>query len=105
MRRAFILVAVLAAGFAAAGGCVEKIAENRVRSALVGAGLSDANADCMAHRMVGRLTVSQLRKLEALQGEKRSIADYVVAVERVGDTEVIGVTASSAALCAAGFGR
>ena len=105
MRRAFILVAVLAAGLAVAGGCVEKIAENRVRTALVGAGLSQANTDCMAHRMVGRLTVAQLRKLEALQGEKRSTADYVEAVARVGDAKVLGVTASSAALCAAGLGR
>jgi len=46
-----------------------------------------------------------LRKLEALQGEKRSIADYVVAVQRVNDAEVLAVTASSAALCATGLVR
>jgi hypothetical protein len=105
MRRAFILVAALAIGLAAAGGCVEKIAENRVRTALVDAGLSEHDADCMAHRMVGRLTIAQLRKLEALQGEKRSTADYVEAVARVGDAKVLGVTASSAALCATGLVR
>lgn len=86
-------------------GCVEKIAEHRVRSALVDAGLSDRNADCMAQRMVDRLTIAQLRKLEALQGDKRSLADYVQAVRRVGDGEVIAVTASSAALCASGLAR
>lgn len=86
-------------------GCAEKIAESRVRSALVDAGLSEHNADCMAHRMVDRLTISQLRKLEALEGEKRSLADYVEAVERVGDAEVLSVTASSAALCATGLAR
>lgn len=86
-------------------GCVEKIAEHRVRSALVRSGLSEGNADCMAHRMVDRLTIGQLRKLEALQGDKRSIADYVIAVRRVGDAEVLGVTASSAALCATGLVR
>jgi hypothetical protein len=59
----------------------------------------------MAHRMVDRLTIKQLRKLEALRGEKRSVADYVVAVRRVGDAEVLGVTASSAALCATGLAR
>lgn len=101
MRRTIVLIALLAV----LTGCVEKIAEHRVRSALVGAGLSDGNADCMAQRMVDRLTIGQLRKLEALQGEKRSIADYVTAVRRVGDAEVLGVTASSAALCATGFGR
>jgi hypothetical protein len=86
-------------------GCVEKIAEHRVRAALLDAGLSEGNADCMAHRMVDRLTIKQLRKLEALRGEKRSVADYVVAVRRVGDAEVLGVTASSAALCATGLAR
>jgi hypothetical protein len=99
MRRAFLLAALLAA----TAGCVDRIAEHRVRSALVGAGLSERNADCMAHRMVDRLTIRQLRKLEALRGEKRSIADYVIAVERVGDTEAVAVTASSAALCATGL--
>jgi hypothetical protein len=87
------------------GGCVEKVAEHRVRVALVHAGLSEGNAECMAQRMVDRLTISQLRKLEALQGEKRSIADYVVAVQRVNDAEVLAVTASSAALCATGLVR
>jgi hypothetical protein len=86
-------------------GCIEKIAESRVRSALVRAGLSDRNADCMAHRMVERLTIKQLRKLEALQGEKRSVADYVVAVRRVSDAELLAVTTSSAALCATGLVR
>ena len=98
----------LAIGLAAAlslTGCVETIAEHRVRAALLDAGLSEGNADCMAHRMVDRLTIKQLRKLEALRGEKRSVADYVVAVRRVGDAEVLGVTASSAALCATGLAR
>lgn len=86
-------------------GCVQKIAESRVRSALTGAGLSERNADCMAHRMVDRLTISQLRKLEALRGDHRSLEAYVLAVRRVGDAEAIGVTASSAALCATGLAR
>jgi hypothetical protein len=86
-------------------GCVEKVAEQRVRTALVHAGLSGDNADCMAQRMVDRLTISQLRKLEALQGEKRSIADYVIAVQQVNDAEVLSVTVSSAALCATGLVR
>jgi len=95
---------VLACALAAAG-CVERIAESRVRSALLDSGLSERNADCMAQRMVDRLTIGQLRKLEALQGEKRSLADYVIAVRKVGDAEVIGVTASSAALCTTGLAR
>jgi len=88
----------------ALSGCVERIAESRVRSALVGAGLSDTISTCMARRMVDRLTIAQLRKLQALQGPKRTVADYVSAVRKVGDADVLEVTASSAALCATGFG-
>lgn len=99
--RFIIIIAALAAG-----GCVaQTVAASRVRSALVDAGLSERNADCMADRMVDRLTIAQLRKLEALKGEKRSLADYVMAVRRVGDAKVIGVTASSAALCTTGLAR
>jgi hypothetical protein len=101
-RRSFVL---LGAWLVAVTGCVERVAENRVRSALVDAGLSSANADCMARRMVDRLTLSQLRRLEALRGEMRTLPDYVAAVQRVADAEVVSVTVSSAALCAAGLGR
>ena len=94
----------------ATGGCVQKIAESRVRSALVDAGLSDKNASCMAGRMVDRLTIGQLRKLEALKaraGERErplTVGEYLERVRRVGDSEVIAVTASSAGLCAVGLG-
>ena len=105
MRAVVALVAVVLLG-----GCVQKIAEGRVRSALVEAGLSDRNADCMAGRMVDRLTIAQLRKLEALKARKGererpvTIAQYIERVRRVGDSEVIAVTASSAGLCAVGLG-
>ena len=104
MRRAAGLIAsslLLAA-------CVETIAESRVRDALRDAGLSERNAQCMATRMVDRLTIAQLRKLEALKSEDGETApvglrDYLERVRRVGDAEVIAVTASSAALCATGL--
>ena len=89
----------------AGGGCVETIAESRVQSALLDAGLSAANADCMAERMVDRLSIAQLRKLQKLRGEKRSLGDYVSAIRRVGDAEALAVTASSAALCGTGLAR
>ncbi len=106
MRR---LVALIALALATAG-CVQKIAESRVHSALVEAGLSDRNADCMAGRMVDRLTIAQLRKLESLKardGERErpvTIGEFIERVRRVGDNEVIAVTASSAGLCAVGLG-
>ncbi|MFA7602569.1 MAG: hypothetical protein WCY29_06130 [Novosphingobium sp.] len=106
MRPRFAVLA-LAVG-ALIAGCAEQVAENRVRSALMRAGLAEDHADCMAHRMVDRLTLAQLRKLEALEeleGGKRSIADYVLAVRRVDDPEVLAVTVTSAGLCAAGLAR
>ncbi len=99
MRATFPLI-ILALALA---GCVSKLAYGQVKSAMVEAGLSDANAACMASRMTDRLSIGQLQKLKALKGEKRSLWDYVVAVRRVGDTEAIEVTASSAALCASGL--
>lgn len=104
MRLALLVAALLVSG------CVQTIAESRVRSALVEAGLSARNADCMAGRMVDRLTLAQLRKLEALkarEGERErpvSLGEYLERVRRVGDSEVIAVTASSAGLCAVGLG-
>ena len=89
--------------------CVDTIAESRVRTALVEAGVGTRDADCMAERMVDRLTLDQLRKLErvkAREGEREtnlSLRDYVGRVRRVGDAEVIAVTASSAGLCALGI--
>ncbi|MGB7371306.1 hypothetical protein, partial [Erythrobacter sp.] len=87
-------------------GCVDAIAQDRVETALRDAGLSQRNAECMAGRMVDRLSIAQLRKLEGLKardGEAArpaSLDEFVRRVDRVGDAEVVTVTASSAALCA-----
>lgn len=80
-----------------------KLAYGSVKSAMVEAGLSEANAGCMAERMTDRLSLGQLKKLQKLKGDKRSLSDYVAAVRRVGDAEALSVTASSAALCATGL--
>ncbi len=96
--------AAFAACLALVAACTPaKLAEGRVRSALMDAGLSQPNAACMAERMTDRLSLGQLRKLQALQGPKRTIADYVTTVRRVGDRQLIEVTVSSALLCASGF--
>ena len=103
MRR-FLLPLI---GLLALAGCVQAIAESRVRSALSEAGLNDRVSDCMAGRMVDRLTIEQLKKLERLKtrADERdpvTVSDYLSRVARVGDAEVVGVTSSSAALCATG---
>lgn len=61
--------------------------------------------------MVDRLSLAQLRKLERLRGtdraalERLSITEFVSAVRRIDDPEVVAVTTSSAALCASGLAR
>ena len=91
-------------------GCAQQIAESRVRSALIEAGVSSDNSACMAARMVDRLSIGQLRELEALKarpGEPArplTLGEYIERVRRVGDAEVVSVTASSAGLCAIGLG-
>lgn len=91
-------------------GCFEKVAESRVKAALVGAGLSESNAACMAGRMVDRLSIGQLRSLEKLRkragetGKDITIGEYVSRVRKAADAEAIAVTVSSAALCSVGLG-
>ncbi|MFN5780841.1 MAG: hypothetical protein ACK44O_15415 [Novosphingobium sp.] len=97
--RAALCLAVLAS----AACSPSKLAYGQVKSAMMDAGLSEANSACMAERMTDRLTLGQLQKLKQLKGEKRNLADYVVAVRRVCDAEAIKVTATSAALCASGL--
>ena len=94
-------------GFAAValglGGCVQDIKQNRVRSALVNAGLPEQLSDCMARRMAEKLSIAQLRRLQALGDEKRSYRDYLTAVRQVNDPDALEVLIGSAALCKAGL--
>ncbi|HQA18651.1 MAG TPA: hypothetical protein PK680_09735 [Novosphingobium sp.] len=82
-----------------------KLAYGTVKSAMMEGGLSEPNAACMAERMTDRLSLMQLNKLRKLKGEKRSLAEYVEAVRKVGDAEALSVTASSAALCTLGLAK
>jgi hypothetical protein len=84
------------------------MARPSVRSALVDAGASPTVADCMAERMTDRLSIAQLQKLKRVQaapGEKTSnlsAAEIVQRINRVGDPEVVAVTASAGAVCSLG---
>ena len=96
---------IVLAAMALAACSPSKLAYGQVKSAMLDAGLSEPNAACMATRMTDRLSLVQLNKLKQLKGEKQSLSDYDSAVRRVGDTEALSVTASSAALCASGLAR
>lgn len=106
----FLILAAMVIALAIRTGAVDSFVEWRVKSALIDAGLSEKRATCMAQRMVDRLSIMQLRKLENMDAqdgepaEPTGVGDYIARVRRVGDTEVIAVTASSAALCATGLG-
>ena len=92
-------------------GCIDRVVESRVESALTRNGVSERNASCMAERMVDRLTIEQLRKLEGLAAQngeahrRTGLRDFLWRLDRVGDAEVIAVTGSSAALCATGLAK
>ena len=97
---------LISAAFVFLAACApSKLAYGQVKSAMIDAGLSEGNSSCMATRLTDRLSLLQLNKLRKLKGQKRSLFEYAAAVRQVGDTAVIEVTASSAALCASGFAR
>ncbi|WP_420607676.1 hypothetical protein [Novosphingopyxis sp.] len=80
--------------------------QTRVRNGLTGLGLSYPLADCMSERMVDRLSLSQLGRLTSLDGFKHrkpgdiSINEFVRVTRGLQDPEVLGVVASSGAICA-----
>jgi hypothetical protein len=81
--------------------------ETMTREGLVRAGISKPVAACMASRMVDRLSILQLRRLAGLGKAERSrdLDQFLYRVRSLRDSEIVGVTASSAALCVTGLVR
>ena len=79
--------------------------EARLRAGLVNAGLSRPLAGCMAHRMAGRLSLVQLRRIGDLPEarESLSVSEFLHNLRSLRDPEILGAATSSAALCATGF--
>ncbi|MFM5917643.1 MAG: hypothetical protein ACKOOL_08935 [Novosphingobium sp.] len=96
-------IAILGATIALAACTPSKLAYGQVKSAMLDAGLSEANSACMASRMTDRLSLVQLNNLRKLKAPRQTLGEYVVAVRRYGDAHTIQVTATSAALCSSGF--
>jgi hypothetical protein len=86
-------------------GCA--VPEARLRAGLVRAGLPKPLSACMAERMVDRLSLKQLMRIADLPKASRSesIDQFLHRVRALGDAEILGVTTSSAALCATGLAR
>jgi hypothetical protein len=99
--KAALLVPVVALALA---GCATP--ETRIRTALTDAGLSKPIAGCMADRMVDRLSLFQLNKLNGLkklQGKKASqitIEEFVKRTKALQNPEILGVVSSSGVICA-----
>ena len=79
--------------------------ENRVKTALLEAGLSEPLSTCMAARMTDRLSIAQLRKLAAAgRGAgpvgQMSLSELASRVRGVGDPEIVSVVTSAGVGCA-----
>jgi hypothetical protein len=96
-----LLLPIAAASLLAGCG----IPETRLRAGLVHAGVSPPLAGCMAHRMAGRLSIAQLRRIGDLPEarDSLSVSEFLHNVRALRDPEILSVSASSAALCESGL--
>jgi type IV pilus biogenesis protein CpaD/CtpE len=80
--------------------------ETRVRTALMDAGLSQPMAACMADRMIDRLSLIQLNKLNGLKKlrgqdmRKVTVEEFLRRTRALQDPEILGVATSSGLICA-----
>ena len=79
--------------------------ETRIRTALMDAGLSKPMAACMAGRMVDRLSLVQLNKLNGLKKlrgqdmRKVTVEEFLRRTRSLQDPEILGVATSSGLIC------
>lgn len=106
-----LLALVLLAGGAVFAGFADPLIAARIESSLVEAGVGEKRAECMAGRMVERLNVVQLWKLQqgmaAQPAEPESgygLGELIKRLRRVEDGEAVAVLTTSAGLCALGIG-
>ncbi|WP_017666241.1 hypothetical protein [Porphyrobacter sp. AAP82] len=106
-----VLLVILLAGGAVYTGLADPLIRWQVKGALVESGIGDQRAECMAERMVDRLTIGQLWKLRqgmaTQDGEPEDgygLGELVKRLRRVDDGEAVAVLTTSAGLCAVGLG-
>jgi hypothetical protein len=107
----FILLVIVVSVVAVQTGYARPLIKWQVESALMDSGMGPKRADCMAGRMVDRLSLGQLWTLrqamaprEGEPEQARGIRDTIKRLRRTQDDKIIGVVTSSAALCAVGLG-
>jgi len=98
-----LLLALLLLPLAA---CTTLSPEAKVRSRLIEAGLSPRMSDCMAHRLVKRLSIGQLKQLGALgklahkdMGAMR-VDEFLDRLRALDDPRIVTVTGKAALVCA-----
>ena len=113
IRKLLFLIVILAAlaGAALYTGHARPVVKWQVERSLLASGMSEKRSDCMAGRMVDRLSILQLWNLrQAMQpreGEAENaegLGELVKRLRRSGDTETVAVVSTSAGLCAIGIG-
>lgn len=99
MRR--LLPLILIAGLS---GCATP--ETRLRTGLSDAGLSQRQSACMAERMIGKLSLIQLRRMSSLGNLKRerigemTVERFLHNVRALNDPEILAITTRAALGCA-----
>ncbi len=107
-----IMLLLIGAGvLAVQTGAARPLIAWQVERSLVSGGMGPKRAECMAGRMVDRLSVGQLwtlrRAMAPREGEPeiaRRPLGSIKRLRRTEDGEIISVVTSSAALCAIGIG-
>ena len=90
-------------GFLIWGGGYQRVKESHVEAALRENGYSTEDAQCIARRMVKRLSLAQLWRLQRFSEESGGIGGMVKGIKRVGNGEAVAVAASAVALCKSGL--
>ncbi len=117
MKKLLLIILLLAgAGVAAvqtgyARPLIAPLIAGQVERSLVAGGMGPQRAECMAGRMVDRLSLTQLWTLrqamaprEGEPEQARGVLPTIKRLRRTQDGEIIAVVTSSAALCAVGLG-
>lgn len=106
-----ILVLIGACVVAVQTGTARPVIVWQVERSLVASGMGEGRAECMAGRMVDRLSLMQLWTLRQAMAPRdgepenaRGLFDSIKRLQRTEDGEIVGVVTSSAALCAIGLG-
>jgi hypothetical protein len=100
-------ILTIALPFALLAGCTAP--ETRLRTGLMGAGLSPTMAGCMADRMMNALSLIQLRRLQSLGSLKNahlrkvSTTDFLHKVRALHDPEILAEATKAAGACALGM--